>query len=327
LTTIVGRGALGLGVIVAVVVGAVLAFKRLRDPRERKRLADFLDRLGRRPLLRPVAVAVRGLWRFLLRPVWRLAISPLARWLGPPLRFLTRRLTPGELGIELTSLLAVAAVCGYVFGLYTDLVTGGSETGTPGDDAARDVSHDIQGGALTTAAKAISLPGAWPVTTAVVVVAAAILLFRYRRGGFDAAVLALGFGLSEAGVRIAKGLVGRPRPSDELVDIGGSSFPSGHAANAVAYLVLAVIVARALRTATWRVSVVVAGAVVAALIGLSRVYLRVHYLSDVTSGWALALAVFSLCGCVALIASYVRNNERPLRAPIPPTGEVARGDG
>jgi membrane-associated phospholipid phosphatase len=40
------------------------------------------------------------------------------------------------------------------------------------------------------------------------------------------------------------------------------------------------------------------------------VYLRVHYLSDVGGGWALGLAVFAICGAVALIVDYLRQNER-----------------
>ena len=41
----------------------------------------------------------------------------------------------------------------------------------------------------------------------------------------------------------------------------------------------------------------------------SRVYLRVHYLSDVVGGWGLAAALFSVCGIVALVVAFVRNNE------------------
>ncbi len=52
----------------------------------------------------------------------------------------------------------------------------------------------------------------------------------------------------------------------------------------------------------------IAGAVLAVAIGLSRVYLRVHYLTDVVGGWAVGLAAFSLCGAVALIVDYLRHN-------------------
>ena len=121
-------------------------------------------------------------------------------------------------------------------------------------------------------------------------------------------MLAVGFGLTQAGVYITKAAVERPRPADPLVDVSGWSFPSGHAATAVAYLVLGVIAARALPNLTWRVALIVGAAVFAALVGLTRVYLRVHYWSDVAGAWSLALAVFSVCGCVALVASFLRKN-------------------
>ena len=58
----------------------------------------------------------------------------------------------------------------------------------------------------------------------------------------------VGFAISQAGVYITKAAVERPRPSDPLIDIGsGSSFPSGHAATSLAYVALAVVVARELR--------------------------------------------------------------------------------
>jgi undecaprenyl-diphosphatase len=46
------------------------------------------------------------------------------------------------------------------------------------------------------------------------------------------------------------------------------------------------------------------------LVGLSRVYLNLHYLSDVSGGWALGVAAFSLCAAVALVISQLRQNPR-----------------
>lgn len=309
LTGIAGRGAVAFGILVALVIGGVLAFKRLRHAEERQRLAAALERLGRRPALRPFAVLLVWLWRALLRPVWRWLVAPVARVLGPPLRFLGRRLTPGGLGIELTTLLAIAAVTGYVFGLYTNLVVGDSPIITPGDEMALDVVRDIDSGFLTSLAKVVSVPGIWWFV-AFVVASASTVLVALRRTA-DAAVLAAGFLLTQAGVSITKALVERPRPTDALVDVDSSSFPSGHAATAVTYVALAAIVARASGRAQSQIGLLIAAALVAALIGLSRVYLRVHYLSDVTSGWALGLATFSLCAVVALVVSYLRKNERP----------------
>ena len=55
-------------------------------------------------------------------------------------------------------------------------------------------------------------------------------------------------------------------------------------------------------------AVVAAGIALTALIGLSRVYLGVHYLSDVSAGWALGVAAFSFCAAVALVITTLRQN-------------------
>jgi membrane-associated phospholipid phosphatase len=104
---------------------------------------------------------------------------------------------------------------------------------------------------------------------------------------------------------VIKGMVDRARPTDMLVEASGSSYPSGHAALAVAYLAIAVLLARA-GPATRRLAIVLTGLAATAAIGLARVYLRVHYLSDVGGGWAIGLAVFSTCGCIALVVHYLR---------------------
>jgi undecaprenyl-diphosphatase len=89
-----------------------------------------------------------------------------------------------------------------------------------------------------------------------------------------------------------------------------SAYPSGHAAYAITWVAVAVVVSRALPKVASRALLVSVAIVIAAVVGLSRVYLRVHWLSDVTGGWGLGAALFSLCGLAALVVGYVRDNAR-----------------
>ncbi len=93
-------------------------------------------------------------------------------------------------------------------------------------------------------------------------------------------------------VDLLKGLFARPRPpaSGMLIALpSGLSLPSGHAvATMVFYGLLAVTAVRGQGPA-WRKTLAAAGALVAAgLVGVSRVYLGVHFASDVVAGWAVA---------------------------------------
>jgi undecaprenyl-diphosphatase len=129
----------------------------------------------------------------------------------------------------------------------------------------------------------------------------------------EMAALVGGIVIIAIGVPELKSAIGRPRPAGGLVDAPGYAYPSGHAAHSVLYVWAAITVAFRLRPGMARASLLIGGALVlAALIGLSRVYLGVHYLSDVAGGWGLAASAFSLCAAVALIVSRFRHN--PARA-------------
>ena len=104
--------------------------------------------------------------------------------------------------------------------------------------------------------------------------------------------------------------MGRPAASGgALVSSRGSSFPSGHAAYSTLYVWIAVTIVLRLRVGMARGAAVIgAGIGLTALVGLSRVYLGVHYMSDVSAGWALGVAAFSFCAAIALVIVTVRQN-------------------
>jgi undecaprenyl-diphosphatase len=106
--------------------------------------------------------------------------------------------------------------------------------------------------------------------------------------------------LAWSAVWIVKAVVDRSRPPDPLVSTSGASFPSAHAANSVGWLALAVATSVLITSRPLRIVVVVVGALLTVLVGLSRVYLRAHYLSDVLAGEALAIAMYSLAVIGAL---------------------------
>ncbi len=124
------------------------------------------------------------------------------------------------------------------------------------------------------------------------VIAVAGLAFAFAaaigswRHGLIAAITILIASVANGLLKIA---IGRARPDllDPIVVEHGFSFPSGHTAlGTVAYGILAVLVSRSRLSEPWRTGIVVGLVVVIALIGLSRVWLGVHYPTDVIAGWA-----------------------------------------
>lgn len=141
--------------------------------------------------------------------------------------------------------------------------------------------------ALTAVATVASGVGGTAVMGALAVLAAAILAFRLHRRDDAILVLAVTAGAGML-VILAKPIIGRVRPPEpyRLVTETNQSFPSGHAVASAAVLgVLAVVLYRHRDSPGWRVAVVAAALLGAAAIGVSRLYLGVHWPTDIVGGW------------------------------------------
>jgi undecaprenyl-diphosphatase len=96
----------------------------------------------------------------------------------------------------------------------------------------------------------------------------------------------------------------RPAQAQQLIAVSGFSYPSGHSLSTAAlYLTIAIIACRNVENRGARAAIFIAVSLVVMMVGASRVYLGVHYATDVVSGislgaaWALLLAgVFTRFG-------------------------------
>jgi undecaprenyl-diphosphatase len=153
---------------------------------------------------------------------------------------------------------------------------------------------------LEEAARDVTALGGFAVLVLAVaaVVGYQLLGRHYAAAGLVLAAAVGGVLLSSA----LKELYGRPRPDvvPHLARVSTASFPSGHAMlTAVVYLTLGALLAR-LSAHRWQKLYVVAVALLlSVLVGATRVYLGVHYPTDVLAGWAAGLAWAVLCWLAA----------------------------
>ena len=271
-----GIGVVGAGVLVVLLAVVAVAGGAARHPLSLRRLLAPLERLRIDPL-----------GGVLTRVSSRLGISLVA------------------LAVGTASLAAVALLAVGFTGLLEDVLDG--------DGLARFDAPIVQWIAghreawLTDVLLVVTQwgnTGAQTIVMAVVGLASAVV----ARSWLPVVVAATGGGGIAVVISLAKHVVGRQRPplADALLRPGGYSFPSGHAAGAAAVGMLCawmvcrwVAHRRVVQIAIWAVT-----AALIVLIGFSRVYLAVHFPTDVLAGWFLGAA---WAGAVILLAEWWSN--------------------
>jgi membrane protein DedA with SNARE-associated domain/membrane-associated phospholipid phosphatase len=298
LTTYVSRGLFAFGTVVAVIAALFWLVQLRRNPEKRERVRVWLDDHRDKPGWRPI-VRLAG-------PVWRVIGRPTAIGAEIAARFGRGRVTPGDLGLELTTLLALLAVGGYTFFVVGEVAS------QPGlsqlDRTAIEITERLTMDALVEIAKIVTELGSLPVAAALTL-ATAVWALTQRRW-IDATALVVGFALVVLLVHVAKAAYDRDRPDGGLVDVDLSAYPSGHTAYAVALVACATVLVRAGSGWATRFAAVTVAVALVVVVGASRVYLRVHYLTDVIGGAALGVAVWALVGTLAVVAGHVRHNVR-----------------
>jgi membrane-associated phospholipid phosphatase len=157
---------------------------------------------------------------------------------------------------------------------------------------------EARSGPLTTAAIAVTQIGSTAAMGVLAVLAALVLLRRSRP--FDAVFVvgnAAGASLLFSGI---KRVLDRDRPPevDRLVGAANESLPSGHATMAVAVIGSLVVLLWAGRSASARAAMVAAATLWVVAVGLTRIYLGVHWFSDVVAGWLVGGAWLALCATI-----------------------------
>jgi undecaprenyl-diphosphatase len=226
---------------------------------------------------------------FARRQLARPRIARLRARYDRQLAFLARRFhREGALGLTLTFSLVVLAALGWAFGAVLQDVLS-NELLNPVDRPVLRFFVRHREPWLTTVMKALTLLGSSALLIPLLVIVG--LGWRWRRGTWrPLAVLAAAYGGAVALSQVVKVLVARPRPPAALAigQFGGFAFPSGHATQAtVAWGALAALAAAGASRWSARVGIGAGAVAIIVVVGISRLYLGAHWLTDVVGGFAL----------------------------------------
>jgi undecaprenyl-diphosphatase len=149
---------------------------------------------------------------------------------------------------------------------------------------------------LDHAAADLTALGSVAVLTMLALGAAGFLVLHRR--WIEAVIIAVGFGGGLTISQVLKTFFGRERPPEiyRAAEILNASFPSGHALlSAVVFLTLGAMLAETAKGRAARIYVMVVAIALVVVVGLSRIYLGVHWTTDVLAGWAAGGAWATAC--------------------------------
>ncbi|MGC1646972.1 MAG: phosphatase PAP2 family protein [Candidatus Sulfotelmatobacter sp.] len=130
-----------------------------------------------------------------------------------------------------------------------------------------------------------------------------LLLLKDRMGALQLVAAFVGAGILTTTI---KNYIDRPRPEvvPQLIQVSGLSYPSGHSLAAASfYLTVAILVCRHLQRTGHQIAILAMTVGIILLVGISRIYLGVHYPSDVASGISLGAAwALLLAGCFSFFS-------------------------
>jgi undecaprenyl-diphosphatase len=200
----------------------------------------------------------------------------------------------------LTTLVAIAVLLS-LFGFIAHQVAGGKPTAldrcvTLALRSSADPARPIGPAWVQEAARDLTSLGSIIVVVIATVAVAGYLFLTHKPGVAWLMLLAVGGGIALN--NLLKLLFARQRPNvvTSSARVFTTSFPSGHATlSAIAYLTIGALLSRASPSAAVSLYLMALAVFLTALIGLSRIYLGVHYPTDVLAGWCIGAAWAIFC--------------------------------
>src|SRR5262249_9388240 len=181
--------------------------------------------------------------------------------------------------------LALAVLCLLLFGWLGREVLEGDTARF--DNAIRSWVHQYASSGMTSAMKAVSLLGYEILLAEVIIALIVFVRLRWKRAALWLLITMVGSVLLDAALKF---FYPRARPTPFFgAEARYSSFPSGHALSSLCfYGVMAGLLSARIKSLPWRIAIWTLATLLVIAIGLSRIYLGVHYPSDVLAGYLAA---------------------------------------